>query len=129
MTPAMDNRYQLDVTVKTAYLEQRSQPGQERFAFAYTITINNRGTLPATLLRRHWIITDANEKVQEVEGEGVIGESPTIPPGESFSYTSGALIATEFGHMSGSYEMLSSDGTIFDARIPAFTLAHPYVLN
>ncbi len=129
MTPAIDDRYQFAVTVDTAYLEQRSRPDRERFAFTYTITIANQGTLPATLLRRRWIITDANENIQEVEGEGVIGETPTIPPGESFVYTSGALIATEFGHMRGSYEMLSSDGTRFDTRIPGFILAHPYALN
>ena len=129
MTPAMDNRYQLDVTVKTAYLEQRSQPGRERFAFAYTITINNRGTLPATLLRRHWIITDARGQAQEVRGDGVVGEQPRLEPGESFRYTSAALLETPVGTMHGSYQMVADDGTKFDAPIQPFSLAMPNIVH
>lgn len=129
MTIEEDKRYRIKVAVKTTYLESQSEPLQQQYAFAYAITISNQGTQAATLLRRHWFITDANDKVQEVEGDGVVGENPTIQPGDSYEYTSGALIPTEIGHMQGSYQMMSSDGQLFDAEIPAFTLAKPHALH
>src|SRR5690606_8692029 len=100
-----------------------------RYVFAYTINIRNRGSVPARLLGRHWIITDANGKVQEVEGEGVVGEQPWLQPGEAFEYTSGAMLETDLGTMEGHYQMLADDGTQFDAPIPAFTLTVPRTLH
>jgi ApaG protein len=100
-----------------------------RFVFAYTITIRNEGNQSAKLLTRHWIINDANGNVQEVHGEGVVGEQPYLKPGESFQYTSGTVIETPVGSMEGSYQMLSEDGTPFDADIPAFTLSLPNKLH
>ena len=97
--------------------------------FAYTIQIRNRGTVPARLLGRHWVITDANGKVEEVVGEGVVGEQPYLEPGEAFEYTSGAILETDLGTMRGSYDMLADDGTRFAAPIPAFTLTVPRTLH
>lgn len=122
-------KYQIDVKVKTAYLPGQSSPEANRFVFAYTITITNQGAAPARLLSRHWIITDANEKVQEVRGEGVVGEQPHLQPGMSFEYTSGTMIETPVGSMRGSYQMLADDGTHFDAEIPRFILAVPRTLH
>ena len=123
----MDGR--ISINVDTRYLEDQSDPGESRYVFAYTITIRNRGTVPAKLLGRHWIITDANGKVQEVRGEGVVGEQPCIPPGHAHRYSSGAVIETPVGVMEGSYGMVSDDGVSFPARIPAFRLAVPGILN
>jgi ApaG protein len=97
--------------------------------FAYTIRIRNGGELPARLLSRHWIITDDNGKVQEVRGDGVVGEQPWLRPGDEFEYTSGAVLETALGTMRGSYQMLSDDGTRFDAPIAAFTLSVPRTLH
>ena len=116
---------QISVAVDTRYLEDQSDPDEQRYVFAYTITIRNRGTVPAKLLGRHWVITDANGKVQEVRGEGVVGEQPHLMPGQGFRYTSGAVLETPVGSMQGSYQMLADDGVQFDAPIPAFTLAIP----
>ena len=116
---------QISVAVDTRYLEDQSDPDEQRYVFAYTITIRNRGTVPAKLLGRHWVITDANGKVQEVRGEGVVGEQPHLMPGQGFRYTSGAVLETPVGSMQGSYQMLADDGVHFDAPIPAFTLAIP----
>lgn len=113
---------QIDVSAVSAYLAEQSSPETEEFAFAYTITITNRGEQSARLISRHWIITDGNNEVQEVQGEGVVGEQPMLPPGESFEYTSGTLMQTPTGTMKGSYKMLAEDGTIFDADIPMFIL-------
>ncbi|MCF7221930.1 Co2+/Mg2+ efflux protein ApaG [Marilutibacter chinensis] len=121
--------YALDIEVATRYLDDQSEPEQDRYVFAYTIHIRNRGTVPARLLARHWIITDANGKVQEVEGEGVVGEQPWLRPGEGFEYTSGAMLETDLGTMQGHYRMLADDGTQFDAPIPAFTLTVPRTLH
>jgi len=118
-----------DIDVATRYLDDRSDPGEGRFVFAYTILIRNRGRVPARLLARHWIITDANGKVREVRGEGVVGEQPWLKPGEEFSYTSGAVLETAMGSMQGSYAMLADDGTRFDAPIAAFTLSIPRTLH
>jgi len=119
----------IEVDVETSYLEDQSSPDMNRYVFAYTITIRNEGELPAKLLTRHWIINDANGNTQEVHGEGVVGEQPYLKPGESFQYTSGTVIETPVGSMEGSYQMLSEDGTPFDADIPAFTLSLPNKLH
>jgi ApaG protein len=97
--------------------------------FSYTITISNTGKLAAKLLTRHWVITDANGEVQEVHGEGVVGEQPYLRPGESFEYTSGTVMDTPVGSMEGSYQMVTDDGSAFDARIPVFTLSMPNALH
>lgn len=121
--------YNIKVNVETQYIEEQSHPDQERYVFAYTITIENCGKLPAQLLRRHWVITDANNRTQEVKGEGVIGEQPHLKPGENFRYTSGTMLETPVGSMRGSYQMVADDGVEFDADIPAFTLAIPRTLH
>jgi ApaG protein len=115
----------ISVAVDTRYLEDQSDPDEHRYVFAYTITIRNRGTVPAKLLGRHWVITDANGKVQEVRGEGVVGEQPHLMPGQGFRYTSGAVLETPVGSMQGAYRMLADSGVGFDAPIAAFTLAIP----
>ena len=117
------------VDVETAYVEDQSDPGDQRFVFAYTITIRNQGSTPARLLTRHWIITDANGKVQEVRGDGVVGEQPHLKPGQGFRYSSGAVLETPVGSMQGSYQMIADDGERFDAPIAPFRLAIPGVLN
>ena len=119
----------VQVEVETQYLPDQSDPQGQRFAFAYTITIRNGGEEAVRLLNRHWIITDGDNQVQEVHGEGVIGEQPHIAPGQTFSYTSGAILETEVGSMRGSYQMIGEDGTHFDAEIPMFTLAVPHALH
>jgi len=124
-----DPRYQIDVNIVTRYLPEQSQPEQNRFAFAYDVTIHNKGELPAKLLTRHWIITDGNGQVQEVRGAGVIGEQPLIAPGESHRYSSGTLMATKVGTMQGSYQMVADDGQRFDAPIAPFRLAVPGALH
>jgi ApaG protein len=122
-------RHSISVDVDTRYLEQQSSPRESRFVFAYTITIRNDGEVPARLLKRRWLITDANGKVQEVRGEGVVGEQPYLKPGQGFRYTSGAVLETPVGAMEGSYEMLADDGVSFDAPIAAFTLAMPGTIH
>jgi ApaG protein len=117
------------VDVETAYVEEQSDPQDGRFVFSYTITIRNEGRTPARLLTRHWIISDANGKVQEVRGDGVVGEQPYLKPGQGFRYSSGAVIETPVGAMQGSYQMVDDDGAQFDAPIPPFRLAIPGVLN
>ena len=114
--------YDIEVTAATSYLEEQSLPEDNRFVFAYTIRITNRGRVPATLLRRHWIITDANNRVQEVHGDGVVGEQPRLLPGETFRYTSGAMLDTPFGCMEGTYDMIAEDGNEFKADIPVLSL-------
>jgi len=121
--------YDIKIDVETQYIEEQSFPEQERYVFAYTITIENCGKVPAQLLRRHWVITDANNRVQEVKGEGVIDEQPHLKPGENFRYTSGTMLETPVGSMSGSYQLIADDGVEFDADIPAFTLAIPRTLH
>jgi ApaG protein len=121
--------YDVKVATKCFYLVEQSVPEQSRYVFAYTITIRNEGALPAKLLTRHWIITDANGKIEEVRGEGVVGEQPYLRPGEGFQYTSGAVIETPVGSMRGSYQMQADDGINFDANIPTFTLSVPRTLH
>lgn len=127
MEPHIDHR--IDVDVASQYLDEQSDPGKQRFAFTYTIRLRNAGALPAQLLTRHWLITDANGKVLEVDGEGVVGEQPRLQPGETFTYTSGAMLETDLGTMQGRYGMCADDGTHFDAAIPAFTLTVPRTLH
>jgi len=117
------------VSVRTSYLPEQSDPGGERYVFSYTITIHNEGDEAAKLLRRHWIITDANGKVQEVRGDGVVGEQPHLAPGQGFRYSSGAILETPVGTMEGSYQMVTDDGRNFDAPIAPFRLAMPGILN
>ncbi len=117
------------IEVVTHYLENQSIPEENRFAFAYTITIHNEGDEPVRLLNRHWIITDGDNQVQEVHGEGVVGKQPLIEPGEAFRYTSGAVIDTAVGTMEGSYEMISASGRPFIAPITVFSLAQPSALH
>lgn len=125
----MNDDYLFDIDVATRYLDDQSAPDEDRYVFAYTIQIRNTGKLPARLVARHWVITDANGRIEEVDGEGVVGEQPWLRPGEAFEYTSGAVIATGLGTMQGTYEMLADDGTSFEARIPEFTLAVPRTLH
>lgn len=124
-----DSPYLIDVSVTTRYLHDQSRPDEDRYAFAYTITIRNLGTLGAQLISRHWIITDGNGQRQEVRGAGVVGEQPFIAPGESHTYSSGTLLPTRIGFMEGSYQMLGEDGETFDAPIAAFRLAVPGALH
>jgi ApaG protein len=119
----------IEVSVETSYLPEQSDPGSERFVFSYTITIRNEGSEPAKLLRRHWIITDANGKVQEVRGDGVVGEQPHLHPGQGFRYSSGAILETPVGTMQGSYQMVTDAGARFDAPIAPFRLAMPGMLH
>ncbi len=119
----------VDIKVSTQYLKQQSDPGRSSYAFAYTITITNNRTLPVKLLSRHWIITDQNNKVEEVKGSGVVGQQPLINPGQSYQYSSGAVIHTEIGDMKGTYTMQCSSGDLFAAPIPLFILAVPHMLH
>ena len=119
----------IKVEVETAYLPDQSDPAAPRYVFAYTITIHNDLPVPATLLTRRWVITDANGKVREVAGEGVVGEQPVIQPGQAHRYSSGAVIETPVGVMEGSYGMVTEDGRSFPAPIPAFRLAVPGILH
>jgi ApaG protein len=126
----MDGKpYEIEVSVATRFLDDQSAPRENRFVFAYTVDIRNSGGVPARLVSRHWVITDANGKVQEVRGEGVVGEQPWMRPGEGFQYTSGAVLETAVGTMRGSYRMVADDGTQFDAPIPEFTLSIPRTLH
>ncbi len=125
----MSEEYNILVSVETHYLEDRSDPSEDRFVFAYTITITNRGTMGAQLLRRHWIVSDSNERVQDVRGDGVVGEQPHLKPGESYRYTSGTVLETPVGTMEGSYQMVADDGTPFDAEIPLFVLSAKRTLH
>jgi len=121
----IDEENQVTVQVASEYLEEQSDIEKQRYVHAYHVTITNNGTESAQLLNRHWLIMDGNEEVQEVQGEGVIGQQPILQPGESYKYTSGTIIKTEVGCMHGSYEMLSGSGEHFMAAIPPFTLAIP----
>ena len=124
-----DSSYRIKIEIETLYVEEQSLPDQDHYVFAYTITIHNTGTVPARLLKRHWIITDANNKVQEVKGDGVVGEQPHLNPGEQYRYTSGTMLETAVGTMRGSYQMIADDGVEFDAEIPSFTLSMPRTLH
>jgi len=121
--------YEFSVTVETVFVPEQSDEAQNRYVFAYTITITNTGSIAAQLISRHWIITDANDEVQEVRGLGVVGEQPLLQPGDHFQYTSGTVLATPVGTMRGSYHMTAEDGTQFDTAITPFTLSMPRVLH
>ena len=126
MTPPL---HAIEVKVQARFLPEQSTPEDGRFVFAYTIRIHNRGSVPARLISRHWLITDDNGKVVEVRGEGVVGEQPWLRPGEDFEYTSGAVLETGSGTMQGSYQMLADDGTRFEAEIAPFALTMPRTLH
>ena len=117
------------IAVQPRYIAAQSKPSENKYVFAYTITISNNGTLAAKLLSRYWRITDANGKIEEVQGEGVVGKTPYLKPGEEFTYTSGALIATSVGIMEGTYTLRSDSGEDFDTQIPQFTLSIPRILH
>jgi ApaG protein len=121
--------YTIDVEVESRFVPDQSQPTDNRYVFAYTITLRNAGDTAAQLMTRHWVIKDANGKVEEVRGDGVVGEQPWMRPGESFEYTSGAVLETAVGTMEGSYSMIADDGTQFDAPIPTFVLSIPRTLH
>lgn len=121
--------YNIDVQVNSTYLAGQSDALTNRYVFSYTVRLRNTGTVPAKLLTRHWIITDANGEVEEVHGPGVIGEHPHLAPGEEYQYSSGVILKTPLGSMQGSYQMLADDGHAFDAPIAIFTLAVPQVLH
>jgi len=126
---AESRKYEITVAAEAAYLADQSDPSRSQYAFAYTITLTNTGTVAAQLLSRQWIITDSDHHVQEVKGMGVVGQQPRLKPGESFEYTSGASIATPVGTMRGAYQMVAEDGHGFEAAIPVFTLSVPRVLH
>ena len=124
-----EKQYDISVSSETLYIPEQSSPEDSRYVFAYTMTIKNTGMMAAQLLRRHWIITDANGKVQEVKGDGVIGEQPHILPGESHQYSSASVLETPVGCMQGTYEMIADDGVEFKANIPVFNLSLPNALH
>lgn len=124
-----DNKYRIEVMPQPQFIPDQSDPENDRYVFAYTITIRNIGQVPAQLVSRHWIITDAHNEVQEVRGLGVVGKQPLLQPGESFQYTSGSSLTTPIGTMKGSYQMVAEDGTHFEAEIPEFVLAIPRALH
>ncbi|OGT36294.1 MAG: Co2+/Mg2+ efflux protein ApaG [Gammaproteobacteria bacterium RBG_16_51_14] len=121
--------YDIRVRAEVTYVREQSLPDENRYVFAYTITITNNGSIAAALRSRHWVITDANGKVQEVRGEGVVGEQPHLLPGKSYRYSSAAMIETPVGCMEGSYLMMADDGVVFEATIPAFNLSTPHTLH
>jgi ApaG protein len=119
----------INIDVDTLYIESESSPVNSQYVFAYTITITNTGTEAAKLITRHWVITDANGHIEEVRGDGVVGEQPHLKPGEGFQYTSGAVLKTPVGTMSGSYQMVTDNGGHFEADIPEFILSSPRTLH
>ena len=123
------NKYDVTVVARAAHVEDQSDPSRNHYMFAYTITITNTGNIPAQLISRHWVITDANNKVLEVKGLGVMGQQPLLKPGESFEYTSGTNLETTVGTMRGTYQMVAEDGQHFEASVPVFTLSVPRVLH
>ena len=126
----MDEKsFDIGIAVSTNYVDEQSEPDSDRYVFSYTITISNNGEVPARLISRHWVITDANGKVQEVTGDGVVGEQPHLNPGEVFRYSSGAILETPVGAMQGLYRMEADNGVNFDAPIAPFTLAVPGLLH
>ncbi|EXI88843.1 MAG: hypothetical protein AW11_01946 [Candidatus Accumulibacter regalis] len=126
---AESKKYEVAVSAVPQYIAEQSDPANDSYVFAYTITIENVGTVPAQLISRHWIITDAAGEVQEVRGLGVVGRQPLLQPGEKFEYSSGCQLDTPVGTMRGSYQMTAVDGKQFEAEIHEFTLAVPRVLH
>ncbi len=123
------NRYECSVKVEVTFLPEQSDITQNRYAFAYHVTIANTGNVAAQLISRHWIIADANGEQQEVKGLGVVGAQPLLNPDERYEYTSGTVISTPMGEMHGTYQMVAEDGTQFDVVIPSFLLQMPRVLH
>jgi ApaG protein len=121
--------YEMTVTVRTQYLEDQSNPDASQYVFAYAVTIKNTGSVTAQLISRHWLITDANDQVQEVRGLGVVGHQPLLAPGEQFEYTSGTSLATPQGTMRGMYFCVAEDGEQFESKIPEFVLSLPRTLH
>lgn len=122
-------KYSISIDVSVQYIKEQSLPSDNRYVFSYTINILNTGTVAAQLISRHWIITDAEAKSEEVKGPGVVGEQPVLQPGDDFTYTSGTIIRTPVGSMQGSYQMKALDGYLFDAEIAPFTLSLPGFLH
>ncbi len=125
----LSNNYDLNVGVKTEFLDEQSDPSRNRYVFAYKITITNSGIQSAQLMSRKWIITDGDGKIQEVTGTGIVGQQPIIEPGQQHQYTSGTVLETKVGSMSGFYSMVAADGHEFSAVIPSFTLSYPNALH
>ena len=123
------HKYEFTVSAVPHYLAQQSAPDEDQYVFAYTVTIRNTGDVAGKLISRHWIITDGDGQVQEVRGEGVVGEQPVLQPGQSFEYTSGCPLTTPVGSMKGSYQCVAADGTKFEANIPEFVLSMPSRLH
>lgn len=121
--------YEMTVTVRTQYLEDQSNPDASQYVFAYAVTIKNTGSVTSQIISRHWTITDANNKVQEVRGLGVVGHQPLLAPGEQFEYTSGTSLATPQGTMRGAYFCVAEDGEQFESPIPEFVLSLPRTLH
>jgi len=121
--------YQMTVTVRTQYLEDQSDPDRSHYVFAYAVTIKNSGSVASQVISRHWVITDANNHVQEVRGLGVVGHQPLLQPGEQFEYTSGTTLATPQGTMHGEYFCVAEDGEQFESPIPEFVLSLPRTLH
>ncbi len=124
-----DGKHRIDIAVRVNYLAEQSNEADDRFVFAYTVTLTNAGRSVVQLVSRHWVITDGNLQVQEVRGKGVVGEQPVLQPGQSFEYSSGTVLATQVGTMTGSYRMVAEDGAEFDAPIPQFVLSVPRTLH
>ncbi len=122
-------KYEFSVSVRPQYLVEHSNPDEQHYVFAYTVTIRNTGEHTAQLISRHWVITDGNNAIEEVRGEGVVGEQPVLKPGEAFEYTSGCPLPTPVGSMRGSYQCVADDGTAFEAPIPEFVLSTPRTLH
>ncbi|MCU7834172.1 MAG: Co2+/Mg2+ efflux protein ApaG [gamma proteobacterium symbiont of Taylorina sp.] len=131
MNTSSDNieQYNISINVAVQYIKEQSSPAEHRYVFSYTINILNKGSAAVQLISRHWIITDAEGKAEEVKGIGVVGEQPLLNPGEDYTYTSGTIIRTPVGSMQGSYQMKASDGQMFDAEIEPFTLSLPGFLH
>jgi ApaG protein len=123
------NIEQIEIAVVATYMEAQSEPAKDHYVFAYTITISNHGAPPSRLMRRHWIITDASGEVEEVRGDGVVGEQPRLASGEKFEYTSGAILKTPVGAMQGSYEFEDDDGNLFEVPIDPFSLSIPNLVH
>ena len=128
-SPPHASQADIEITPVPTYLPQHSDDAQHRYVFAYTITLHNRGSMAARLLERHWIITHADGQTEVVRGPGVVGEQPLLEPGESYTYSSGAVIPTPVGTMQGDYLFMRADGERFSVPIPCFTLSVPRVLH
>ena len=122
-------KYEIKISVRTEFLPEQSDREAGPYVFAYFITIRNTGQIAAQLISRHWIITDAEGRSQEVRGLGVVGNQPLLKPGEEFQYQSGTPLPTPVGTMRGTYQMVAEDGTAFDAEVPEFILSMPRILH